>query len=145
MSSSNLPEFSNVGVAITVRQSPMGVEVRIRISCCHYLMISNVQARPSPLAIPHTNEEFRKLLMEFFEGFGVPHSPISPCLNFYNACYEDMARRSWSAQTIKDVQPYFPVGAIMSLTAYNHLESLQAKVLIANYTTLLTYVDDKYE
>jgi hypothetical protein len=64
----------------------MGVEVRIRISCCHsYLMISNVQVRSSPHAIPDS-EDIRKLLMEFFEELGVPYSPVPPvppCLDFY--------------------------------------------------------------
>ena len=44
-----------------------------------------------------------------------------------------------------DIDPYIPIGVVLSTTAYAHLENKSTRILIALYTAFLTYLDDAFQ
>jgi len=90
-------------------------------------------------------EQIRSLVKTYIGQLGVPFVPDAFSEAFFGACCEDMVARGWSTETISALRPCLPGGVVMSCTSYAHLSNMSTRILIAHYTGILIYLDDRCE
>lgn len=89
-----------------------------------------------------TMSQIRDVLVHFLKRCDITYpNDIRLDYSFRDACYADATRRGFDLATLKRS---LDVGIAIADAAYQHLKSQPARIFIAIWTGILTYIDDEY-